>query len=57
MEIFNAIRELSILKEAPNVAPESVKQAEEQVLELQSNATAISEMSKIRNLHWWLNMV
>ena len=53
MEIFNAIRELSILKEAPNVAPESVKQAEEQVLELQSNATAISEMSKIRNLHWW----
>ena len=53
MEIFNAIRELSILKEAPNVAPESVKQVEEKVLELQSNATAISEMSKIRNLHWW----
>ena len=53
MEIFNAIRELSILKEAPNVAPESVEKAEKKVLELQSNATAISEMSKIRNLHWW----
>ncbi|MAQ47723.1 MAG: phenylalanine 4-monooxygenase, partial [Flavobacteriales bacterium] len=53
MVLFEAIRELSILKEAPQIDKALVQQAEEKVLNLQSNISSLSEMAKIRNLHWW----
>ena len=53
MDLFDAIRELSILKEAPNMDLVTVEKAEARVLKLQSEITSLSEMAKIRNLHWW----
>ncbi|MDR0230181.1 MAG: aromatic amino acid hydroxylase [Flavobacteriaceae bacterium] len=52
-EIYEAIRLLSILKEAEGVDPDEVKAAEERVDYLQQNAGTPSEMALIRNLHWW----
>ena len=51
--LFEAIRELSILKEAPQIDKSVVQKAEAKVLSLQSNIVSLSEMAKIRNLHWW----
>ncbi|WP_158962412.1 aromatic amino acid hydroxylase [Myroides fluvii] len=52
-EIYEAIRLLSILKEAEGVAEEEIKKAEDEVDRLQAITTAPSEMALIRNLHWW----
>ncbi|MHC5308970.1 aromatic amino acid hydroxylase [Myroides sp. LJL116] len=52
-EIYEAIRLLSILKEAEGIDPEEIKKAEQQVDYLQNNAGEPSEMALIRNLHWW----
>ena len=53
IDLFNAIRDLSILKEAPKINNEIIQKAEEKVLRLQSDMSELSEMAKIRNLHWW----
>ena len=53
IELFDAIRELSILKEAPQIEKSKVIAAEKKVVELQSKTNDLSEMAKIRNLHWW----
>lgn len=53
IELFDAIRELSILKEAPNIDSRLIEKAEHRVLNLQSAIHSLSEMAKIRNLHWW----
>ena len=52
-ELYEAIRLLSILKEAENTPAEEIAKAEEQVAFLQNNMGELSEMSRIRNLHWW----
>ena len=52
-ELFEAIRLLSILKEAEDTPESEIKKAEEQVDFLQNNMGELSEMSRIRNLHWW----
>ena len=52
-ELYEAIRLLSILKEAEGTPEADIKKAEEQVDFLQSNMGELSEMSRIRNLHWW----
>lgn len=51
--IYEAIRLLSILKEAEGVAAEEIKKAEDEVDRLQAITTAPSEMALVRNLHWW----
>ena len=53
MELFDAIRKLSILKEASGVDEKLIEDSEKIVLQLQSKNISLSEMSKIRNLHWW----
>ena len=53
IELFDAIRQLSILKEAPNIDSKLIEKAEHRVLKLQSEIHSLSEMAKIRNLHWW----
>ncbi|MCW1147370.1 aromatic amino acid hydroxylase [Flavobacterium lacisediminis] len=52
-ELYEAIRLLSILKEAEDTPESEIKKAEEQVDFLQNNMGELSEMSRIRNLHWW----
>lgn len=52
-EMYEAVRLLSILKEAEGTPEADIKAAEEQVDFLQNNMGELSEMSRIRNLHWW----
>ena len=52
-KLFHAIRDLSILKENPNSSEESIRKSSELVESLQNNMGELSEMAKIRNLHWW----
>ncbi|MCK8521410.1 aromatic amino acid hydroxylase [Aquimarina sp. D1M17] len=52
-EIYEAVRLLSILKEAHNTSLEEILKAEEHVKALQNQKENPSEMALIRNLHWW----
>lgn len=52
-EMYEAIRLLSILKEAENADPKEIKAAAQRVDELQKDIGELSEMALIRNLHWW----
>ncbi|WP_088339535.1 aromatic amino acid hydroxylase [Robiginitalea sediminis] len=52
-ELYEAVRHLSIIKEAPGTLPEAIRQAEEKIEYLQENMGPPSEMALIRNLHWW----
>lgn len=52
-EMYEAIRHLSIVKEDRESDPKVIDRAEQHVLDLQNSVTELSEMSKIRNLHWW----
>jgi len=52
-DMYEAVRLVSQLKEKTNVNAEELKQAEEKLDELQNKEVALSEMSMIRNLHWW----
>jgi len=53
MEMYEAVRELSILKEAEGVSEEVINASEKRVEELQNKKVKPSEISLIRNLHWW----
>ncbi|MEL4306550.1 aromatic amino acid hydroxylase [Joostella sp. CR20] len=52
-EMYEAIRHLSIIKEAEGTSASAIKDAEEKVAFLQENMGQPSEMALIRNLHWW----
>ncbi|WP_053970191.1 aromatic amino acid hydroxylase [Mangrovimonas sp. ST2L15] len=52
-ELYEAVRYLSILKEAPGSKEEDIQKAEADVEYLQENMGKPSEMALIRNLHWW----
>ena len=52
-EMYEAIRLLSILKEAEQTPQNEIDAAEKAVEDLQNNMGEMSEMARIRNLHWW----
>jgi len=52
-EIYEAVRHLSILKANPYTPKEEIVQAEKELDILDKQNTELSEMSLIRNLHWW----
>ena len=52
-EMYEAVRLLSILKENPNSSKEDIDSANNNVNRLQNEMSDLSEMAKIRNLHWW----
>ncbi|AWH85092.1 aromatic amino acid hydroxylase [Flavobacterium album] len=52
-EIYEAIRLLSILKEAEGTPKEEIEAIEKRVDDLQNEVVEPSEMALIRNLHWW----
>jgi len=53
IELYEAVRELSILKEADGISQTMIDATEAKVLELQNRKVEPSEISLIRNLHWW----
>lgn len=52
-ELYEAVRHLSIIKEAQGTPKEEIEKAETLIEELQKNMGEPSEMALIRNLHWW----
>jgi phenylalanine-4-hydroxylase len=52
-QMYEAIRLLSILKEAEDTPQADIDAAEKAVADLQNNMGELSEMAQIRNLHWW----
>lgn len=52
-ELYEAVRHLSIIKEAKGTNPIEIEKAEKHIEELQENMGEPSEMALIRNLHWW----
>lgn len=52
-EMYEAIRLLSIIKEAEGTLEEQIIAAEKDVERLQNDMGEVSEMARIRNLHWW----
>lgn len=52
-EIYEAIRLLSILKEAEGTPQAEIDAIEKRVEDLQNEVVEPSEMALIRNLHWW----
>ncbi|MFT6797080.1 MAG: phenylalanine-4-hydroxylase [Maribacter sp.] len=52
-ELYEAVRHLSIIKEAKGTDPLEIEKAEKHIEELQENMGEPSEMALIRNLHWW----
>jgi len=53
MEVYEAVRKLSILKEAEGVEQSEIDEAEEIITQLQNKEVELSEMAQIRNLQWW----
>ncbi|TCK65227.1 phenylalanine-4-hydroxylase [Winogradskyella wandonensis] len=51
--MYEAVRKLSILKEAKGSKQEDIDKAETEVNQLQNKKVPLSEMAQIRNLHWW----
>ena len=52
-EIYEAIRELSIIKEYPDATPEEVKAAEDLLEQKIAENTNPSESALLARLHWW----
>ena len=50
---FEAIRNLSIVKENPSSSSKEISEAEEKVVACRAAIKTPSEMSRLRNLHWW----
>jgi phenylalanine-4-hydroxylase len=53
VELYEAIRHLSIIKEDPNTHADEVHHAEAAIEKIQNNMGEPSELALIRNLHWW----
>lgn len=52
-ELYEAIRNLSILKEAMDAPAEDIARAEKQLLHISENMGEPSEMALLSRLHWW----
>jgi len=52
-ELYEAVRHLSIIKEATGTPQEKIDKAEKLIEDLQNNMGEPSEIALIRNLHWW----
>lgn len=52
-ELYEALRHLSIVKESSSASEQDISEAQEKVDFLQNKKVQPSEMSRLRNLHWW----
>ncbi|MEM9850094.1 MAG: aromatic amino acid hydroxylase [Bacteroidota bacterium] len=53
IDLYEAVRKLSILKEAEDSDPKAIAAAAGEVERLQQMEVELSEMAQIRNLQWW----
>lgn len=53
VELYEAIRHLSIIKEDPATSQDEIDRAEQDIAYIQQHMGEPSEMAHIRNLHWW----
>ncbi len=53
INLYEAVRKLSILKEAPGIPQKEIDNAAAEIEALQEMDVPLSEMAQIRNLHWW----
>jgi phenylalanine-4-hydroxylase len=53
IELYEAVRRLSILKEAEGTEVKEIEEAQLEVERLQKMETEFSEMAMIRNIQWW----
>ena len=53
MEVYEAIRQLSIVKECPASTPADIERAEANLREVTAANTDLSEASLLTRLHWW----
>jgi phenylalanine-4-hydroxylase len=53
IDLYEAVRKLSILKEAEGTPAEEIAAAAAEVERLQAMEVELSEMAQIRNLQWW----
>lgn len=53
IDLYEAVRKLSILKEAEGTSEAEIREAADAVEALQNKEVEPSEMSQIRNLQWW----
>jgi phenylalanine-4-hydroxylase len=51
--LYEATRSLAIIKEASGSDTKKIAEAQEKVDYLQQNMGPLSEMARLRNLHWW----
>jgi phenylalanine-4-hydroxylase len=53
MDLYEAVRKLSILKEAEGISEKEIHAVEMEIYALQSKKVTLSEMAQMRNLQWW----
>jgi phenylalanine-4-hydroxylase len=53
MDLYEAVRRLSILKEAEGISEKEIHTVEMEIHSLQSKKVELSEMAQMRNLQWW----
>jgi phenylalanine-4-hydroxylase len=53
LEVFKAVRNLTIVAEDPHSTPEQVKEAENQVAEARKKVKGLTEADKVSRLFWW----
>jgi phenylalanine-4-hydroxylase len=53
MDLYEAVRKLSILKEAEGTSEKEIQVVEKEIHSLQSKKVELSEMAQMRNLQWW----
>ena len=53
MDLYEAIRHLSIVKADPYTTIDIIREAEKSLEEISGNMGEPSELARIRNLHWW----
>ncbi|HEU4537945.1 MAG TPA: aromatic amino acid hydroxylase, partial [Polyangiaceae bacterium] len=52
-EVFDAIRQLSIVKEDPSATPDDAARAERRLAEAQASRRYVSENARASRLYWW----
>jgi phenylalanine-4-hydroxylase len=53
IELYEAVRKLSVLKEAAGVDPKEIQEAADAVDQLAAKKVELSEMAQMQNLQWW----
>lgn len=52
-EVYEAIRELSIVKEDPRATAEQIQQAEDRLTRAVADNTEVSEAAQLARIYWW----